>query len=736
MVMNKIIDGFPMSKLQLGMIFQSESGLSDSYHDIFSYVIKGFLDKNKMNAAILNVVKHNELLRASYDLSDFSEPMQLIYEPDFIEPTIKFENVKGIVDKKDFFEKWADKEKITSFNWSEASSLIRFHIHDFEDGYFMFSISFHHSLMDGYSMALCVKQIFKAYNSDNMDTLSYGGTSYKDYIILEKTSIADESQQEFWRNEVSNLEINNLTYQVEDKKSSILKKTLLLSKEKYFSIKETAQKASVPMKSIFLAAYLRLLKLITAESNITIGLITNGRPEKKGFDTALGLFLNTIPFAVRVSQKTWLELIQDVYEKEIELLKYRRFPLTEIKKFSASKDLFETTFNYIDFSGMLLDIENDYEAQIQVEEIFSFEKTDIPLMFQVNNDALTNSFELSFTYDQSLFSAKKVQDLLSFYERIIDDIINNLFHKVCNNEVILESNIYSNINAKNIEESLLSNMNPLKLQEFVIVRNDELVPIETIGEFVISVASEEKLSVKGEQLKFFGKTDTWYHTGGLAMLDYEGKVHYKGKLRSEKLFQNRITNFSGLESFAEETVDNIVDARAFIKRDDNHEQLILVIFGDIDEKNLETLDNKIEMEFIQEPKPSGYLVLEASQRIKKEKDIQEIVNNNEIISFKKITQYVMPSNELESFLSDILVEVLNINHVGVFDNVFELGCDSILALQIVNKINDRMDVEISIQEFYESENIKKLSQEILNKLMEKQDFTESQADNRGYNNGN
>ncbi len=62
------------------------------------------------------------------------------------------------------------------------------------------------------------------------------------------------------------------------------------------------------------------------------------------------MFLNTVPFRVRIeSETTWRQLIQACFAQEHAILPHRRFPLIEIQKANQGQTLFETGFNYVHF---------------------------------------------------------------------------------------------------------------------------------------------------------------------------------------------------------------------------------------------------------------------------------------------------------------------------------------------------------------------------------------------------
>src|ERR1700687_2938067 len=52
---------------------------------------------------------------------------------------------------------------------------------------------------------------------------------------------------------------------------------------------------AVALKSVCLAAHLRVLQLAAGRADVLTGLVVNGRPETAGGERVRGLFLNTLP---------------------------------------------------------------------------------------------------------------------------------------------------------------------------------------------------------------------------------------------------------------------------------------------------------------------------------------------------------------------------------------------------------------------------------------------------------
>lgn len=64
------------------------------------------------------------------------------------------------------------------------------------------------------------------------------------------------------------------------------------------------------------------------------------------------------------------------------------------------------------------------------------------------------------------------------------------------------------------------------------------------------------------------------------------------------------------------------------------------------------------------------------------------------------TTYVAPQTQTQKRLGAIYSSVLGIQAVGIDDNYFELGGDSLLAVQIISKINVDFNLNLPIREFF------------------------------------
>jgi acyl-CoA synthetase (AMP-forming)/AMP-acid ligase II/acyl carrier protein len=74
--------------------------------------------------------------------------------------------------------------------------------------------------------------------------------------------------------------------------------------------------------------------------------------------------------------------------------------------------------------------------------------------------------------------------------------------------------------------------------------------------------------------------------------------------------------------------------------------------------------------------------------------------------------YVPPSTRIEVAVAEMWVEVLKVRRVGIHDNFFYLGGDSILAFRLISKMRDQMGIDLSLTKFFRGPTVASIAAEI------------------------
>jgi amino acid adenylation domain-containing protein len=416
-------DAYPLAALQLGMLFQSEYHPDTAiYHDIFSFQVRAPFDEGALREATKKLASRHAILRTSFDLTTYSEPLELVHSN--VEITIAIIDLRHLADgqQESELKAWFEAEKLHPFDWKHAP-LLRLTIHRREQT-FQFGISFHHAILDGWSIATLLTELFHLYFTElgeDMGPLEpLPKSTYRDFIALERAALESEEARHYWSEKLSGSPASRLPRWLIGeniaKPGQTIETPVPISPEVAAGLRRLASSASVPLKNVLLAAHLRVLSLLTGRSDVLTGVVAYTRPEAADGDKVLGLFLNTIPFRMRLSGGTWLDLVRQTFAAEQESMRFRHYPMAHVQRENGGQSLFETAFNYTHFH--VYQSIQELKPGIVLDER-RFAETELPFWANFDLDAATSEIRLGLTVDTQQFTADQIMSFVVYYAKTL-----------------------------------------------------------------------------------------------------------------------------------------------------------------------------------------------------------------------------------------------------------------------------------------------------------------------------
>jgi len=420
------VSAYPLSSLQAGMLYHSERHPDSAiFHQIFTFDLRLGYSEAAWKNAIADICQAHPVLRTSFHWTGYSTPIQIVHAQ--IELPLTIVDLRHLgKEANPQVKEWINLEKIRSFDITKAP-LFRFQIHRLTDEDLSFSFSFHHVILDGWSVATLLTQLLQRYvqylETENVPALRVPEIAYRDFIAQEQLAIADKQQQEFWQKYLSNLEISTLPRLFVNHQISLQRHlqrlSITIDEQLANNIRQLAKSAGVPLKTALLALHLRVLSFLTGQNEVVTGNVINGRPETLDSQNLLGLFVNTVPLRMELTSGSWLELIQAVFRAERDLLPYRNFPLAEMQRLINQRPLFEVGFNYVHFHVYegLLNL-----PQIQLLNLDIFEETDFPFLVEFCLVPGSAALQLNLIYDVEQFEAAQVKQYGKYYQTALTEL--------------------------------------------------------------------------------------------------------------------------------------------------------------------------------------------------------------------------------------------------------------------------------------------------------------------------
>jgi amino acid adenylation domain-containing protein len=75
-------------------------------------------------------------------------------------------------------------------------------------------------------------------------------------------------------------------------------------------------------------------------------------------------------------------------------------------------------------------------------------------------------------------------------------------------------------------------------------------------------------------------------------------------------------------------------------------------------------------------------------------------------------EYVGPRTEVEGVVAGIWAEVLGVERVGVHDDFFELGGDSISSMRVISRVREAFEVEVPLRALFEAPTVADLAEQV------------------------
>ncbi len=91
------------------------------------------------------------------------------------------------------------------------------------------------------------------------------------------------------------------------------------------------------------------------------------------------------------------------------------------------------------------------------------------------------------------------------------------------------------------------------------------------------------------------------------------------------------------------------------------------------------------------------------------------VGNNQVSGFARpqlTTPYTPPRNETEQQIADLWQHSLGIEQIGVHDDFFQLGGNSLIAIQLLNQLRQQFNVDLSLGDLFDDPTISGLAQAV------------------------
>ncbi|EFF88805.1 pyoverdine sidechain peptide synthetase III, L-Thr-L-Ser component, partial [Streptomyces sp. e14] len=162
-----LVDAYPLAMVQAAMVYQMLADRDESpYHNItlFPFIDDAPFSLPALRAAAAQLTRRHEILRTGFDLTAFSEPLQLVHA--HAEVQVGYDDLRGLDEEqvRAELERFAAETRRTPFDVGEAP-MLRFHVHQTAEDRWTFSFVECHAILDGWSHHSLIDELMADYRA-------------------------------------------------------------------------------------------------------------------------------------------------------------------------------------------------------------------------------------------------------------------------------------------------------------------------------------------------------------------------------------------------------------------------------------------------------------------------------------------------------------------------------------------------------------------------------------------
>ncbi|XXM72288.1 amino acid adenylation domain-containing protein [Lysinibacillus sphaericus] len=420
---------YPLSPMQEGMLFHAlYSKGSNAYFEQVRLEIDTGINIQAFEESFNRLIARHDILRSIFIHEGVPRPVQVVLKER--QATIHLEQIDhlNVDEQSQFITNYMNDEKKETFKL-DKDLLMRITVFSTGSDSSVVLWSFHHILLDGWSLGL----LWEEFTSIYMELVTGEHANlppvqpYSSYISwLEKRD--KDSSLNYWRNYLDGYEVQASLPKRNDKEISKGKYDLkwidipvdenLLSR-----MEKITRNLNVTLNTYIQALWGVLLTKYNRTKDVVFGSVLSGRPsEIAGIDQMIGLFIQTAPVRVKVTDTTSFEDLLLKLQKEALISEEHAFvPLADIQgQSSLGKELLNHLVmfeNYPLKTGS--DSENDNRLTVSNMEImehtnYDFQLTVIP----------GNKFYLRLSYNANVFEEQSMQNVSSHLSNLLQQVTN------------------------------------------------------------------------------------------------------------------------------------------------------------------------------------------------------------------------------------------------------------------------------------------------------------------------
>ncbi|VWD61776.1 Non-ribosomal peptide synthase [Burkholderia lata] len=431
-----------LTPLQRGMLHHSrldpESGI---YVEQFSCVLEGSLDIERFRGAWEAVVNRHDTLKTLFIRLHEADPLQVVRNAVGLPFDVIDWRDRADDEQTGHFDRLLASDRARGFDFSVAP-LMRVTLILLGNARYRFLWTYHHAILDGWSMPLLLGEVFQRYRNPDA-SLPAMTKDYRDYVAWLRTRESDRSL-DYWRDLLRDYRTpagfspavfpspTTGSAVGTDARRMLSVRAATMPAGWMEAAVRACRVARVTLNTLCQGAWAALLARYGGRDDIVGGIVVSGRTaEVDGIERMAGLFINTLPWRATLDGEldtaAWLRHVQADTQA---LEQHAHSALTDVLHCSEvprQTPLFDTLYVFENYPGRDAFDRLAASCGLRIDDPRAVEETSYALaLIVLPTDTLT--FQL--TYDTARFDAAFIERIASQYRRLLEILVDGTPRKV------------------------------------------------------------------------------------------------------------------------------------------------------------------------------------------------------------------------------------------------------------------------------------------------------------------
>jgi len=391
--------------------------------------IRGALDPTVLEQCLVALVRRHESLRTTFDTIRGRAVQRIAAEVAVALPTIDLTRLP-VEEREAAVGRHSQEDASRPFDLS-AGPLFRFRLLRVDDAEFVFLLTLHHIIADGWSMGVLVSELMELYRSGVTGTplnLPPLPIQYADFAVWQRrylTEAVHEKHLEYWRGQLQGLPVLQLP--IDHPRPAVQTfaggtRSIRLADGTVQALETLSHHEDATLYMALLAAFQVLMARSTGQTDVAVGagIANRNRPE---LERLIGFFVNLQVMRCRIDgQRSFRDLLREVRQTCLDAYAHQDLPFDSIvrelqpDRQSNYNPLCRVCMVYQNFP--MPDLELPELSFLDVNVVAGTAKFDLTLYLKPGRDGLSAEIE----YNTDLFDPGTIERMLRHFAALLRSI--------------------------------------------------------------------------------------------------------------------------------------------------------------------------------------------------------------------------------------------------------------------------------------------------------------------------